>query len=80
MTIDKSKEVTIPVWLISVILSLLITGFTTFGIISAKNATTEVRLEHVERDVASKVSKDEFVMVMDRLKAIEHKLDKLTQQ
>lgn len=77
MEIDKKENVTIPVWLLSIIISLLIGGFTAWGIVSAKTATAEIRLEHVERDLKTKVDQKEFDMVMNRLDRIERKIDDL---
>lgn len=79
---DKSKTVTLPVWLISVIISILITGFTTWGIVSTKNATLETKTARVEEDIrnlqAEKVDRNEFKMVVDKLNSIENKLDRLS--
>jgi len=33
MTVDKSKEIVIPVWLLSLLVSVVMAGFTTWGII-----------------------------------------------
>lgn len=74
MTIDKSKTIVIPVWLISVIMSLLVTGFTTWGVISATKATLEVRTSRTERDIElmqkEKADRIETAMVMEQLKDI----------
>jgi len=77
MTIDKRENVTIPVWLISIIMSLLIAGFTAWGLASAKAAAAEIRLEHIEKDMSKKVNKDEMNMVINRLDRIERKIDQM---
>lgn len=79
MTIDKSKTVTLPVWLISVIISLLVTGFTTWGMLASTKATLELKAERNEKDIRNlqdeKVSKDNFQMVLEKLNSIDKKLD-----
>jgi lipopolysaccharide export LptBFGC system permease protein LptF len=79
MTIDKSKTVTLPVWLVSVIVSLLVTGFTTWGILTSTKATLEIRAARNEREIESlrqeKVNRTEFTMVLEKLNTIERKLD-----
>lgn len=80
MTIDKSKQVTLPVWLVSLIISLLATGFTTWGIISSKATSLDVRATHNEQNIKTlqetKVSRDEYKLVIDMLHSIESKLDR----
>lgn len=82
MTVDKREEVKVPVWLISVIVSLLITGFSTWGIISAKSATLEIRASHNENNIENlrkeKASIDQFNMLYDKLNKIELKIDELS--
>jgi Tfp pilus assembly protein PilO len=71
MTIDKSKTVTLPVWLISVILSLLVTVFTFWGLFTATKATLELRTATMENKVekldADKVNKAEFIIIIENL-------------
>jgi hypothetical protein len=75
MTVDKREQIQVPVWLISAILSLLITGFSTWGIISAKSATLELRATHSENNIENlrkeKASVDQFNMLYDKLNAIQ---------
>ena len=71
MTVEREKKcVTIPIWLFNILITLIIAGVTTWGIISARTATTEVRLEHIERDMKTKVGISEFQMVRDELREI----------
>jgi len=78
MTIEKSEKVTIPVWLLSVIVSLLITGFTTWGIVSAKSATLEEKAQRNRDDIvelkSQKVDKAEFLYIKEKLESIDTKL------
>ena len=84
MTISKDKQVVLPVWLVSVLISVIITGMTTWGIISAKAATLELRETHSENNIRklqdNTVDKDEFNMLIDKLNNIERKLDKMQYQ
>lgn len=79
MTIEKSEKVTIPVWLLSVIVSLLITGFTTWGIVSAKSATLEEKAQRNRDDIVElktqKVDRAEFLYIKEKLESIDTKLD-----
>jgi hypothetical protein len=71
MTIEKEKkEVVIPVFWFNILITLLIAGVTTWGVISARTATTEVRLEHIEQNMKTKVGVSEFQMVCDELREI----------
>lgn len=83
MTVSKDKQVTLPVWLISVLISVIFTGFTTWGIISAKAATLEIRASHNENNIKmlqeNSASKDEFNLVREQLNRIEKKLDAHTE-
>ena len=78
MTIEKSEKVTIPVWLLSVIVSLLITGFTTWGIVSAKSATLEEKAQRNRDDIVElktqKVDRAEFLYIKEKLESIDTKL------
>jgi len=79
MTIEKCEKVTIPVWLLSVIVSLLITGFATWGIVSSKSASLEEKAQRNRDDIveikSQKVDKTEFLYIKERLESIDKKLD-----
>jgi lipopolysaccharide export LptBFGC system permease protein LptF len=80
MTLNKDKQIILPVWLISVLISLLITGASTWGIISSKSATLEIRASHNEQNIKElqekKVSREEMNLILEQLNRIEGKLDK----
>ncbi|MEN6569047.1 MAG: hypothetical protein ABFC18_03440 [Rikenellaceae bacterium] len=84
MTISKEKQVTLPVWVISGLVAIILSGFTTWGIISAKAATLEVRATHNENNIRElqkeKADKEEFAIVMDMLRDINKKLDEHMKQ
>ncbi|MGI6337896.1 MAG: hypothetical protein ACOXZV_00770 [Bacteroidales bacterium] len=78
MTVDKSKEIVIPVWLLSLLVSVVMAGFTTWGIITANNAKVNIRLDHAERDLGQKVDQKQFDVFIKRLDRIEGKIDDLS--
>ena len=79
MTVDKREQITLPVWVISGLVSIVLAGFTTWGVISAKAATLDVRATHTEINIDTlrkeKVSRDELTLVLDKLNGIEKKQD-----
>lgn len=79
MTIDKSKSVTLPVWVITSLLSLIISGFIVWGGMSSTKSTLELKAQinasNIETLRKEKVGKDEFSLVLDKLNSIEKKLD-----
>jgi len=84
MTVDKNKEITLPQWALSGLVSIILAGVTTWGVISAKAATLELRATHnennIERLQGSKVGRDEFNLVLEQLNRIEKKLDEHTKE
>ena len=74
MRIDKNSKVTMPVWLISALISVLLAAGTTWGIISASTATFEERTIRNASDIKSldmdKVDKEVFQTVLKRLDEI----------
>lgn len=78
MVVDKSKEIVIPVWLLSLLVSVVMAGFTTWGIITANNAKVNIRLDHAERDIGQKVDQKQFDVFIKRLDRIEGKIDDLS--
>lgn len=75
MTVDKSKYIVIPQWL----LSLIIAVTTVAAGMWVSKAVSETRISRNETEIEKlrqeKVSKDEFSLVLDRLNTIEKKLD-----
>lgn len=82
MTIDKSKQIIIPQWALSGLVSIILAGITTWGVISAKAATLDLRATHNENNIEdlkkTKVSRDEFNLVLEQLNRIEKKIDEHT--
>ena len=77
---EKPKGIYMPPWVANGIISLLIGGFTAWGVVSAKRAETETRLNSVEKNIDKKVDKEVFQMVVDKLNSIEGKVDKLREE
>jgi len=88
MTIDKNSKVTVPVWMLSALVSLLIAGFTAYGISTASTAKLEERTARSAADIQlldkEKVDKEVFQGVLKRLDDIfvnqsimQQKLDKM---
>ena len=77
MTLDKSKTLEVPVWLISTILSVLVSAFVVWGgIASAKSSLTRAE-QDIEILRKEKVNRDEFQMVVQKLNDIDRKLDNI---
>jgi hypothetical protein len=81
MTIDKKHVVTIPVWLLVLILPILISGIVGYAASRYNSGATERqvdintgRLDNVEKD---KVDNGEFDMLKDQLNRIETKTDRI---
>lgn len=82
MTVEKSKTINIPVWLVAVVMPALISiiiGFSAnrfnAGMMETKIESAEKQIEATRNEINTKVSKDEFSAVKDQLNRIEVKLD-----
>lgn len=79
MTIDKREQITLPVWVISGLVSIILAGFTTWGIISAKASALDIRATHNENNIETlrkeKVNRDELLLILDKLNGMEKKQD-----
>ena len=67
MTIDRNKYVTLPQWLLTIILSVATAGFIVWGTISINN----VRITRNEKDIQLKADKDEvnrIYKILDEIK------------
>jgi len=79
MTVNRNEVVTIPKWLVIVLLPMLIAGITSFGFFKANNAKQEEKMMQTEKTLLriddTKVDAKEFKMLQDQLNRIENKLD-----
>lgn len=84
MTISNEKKIILPVWLVSTIISLLVTLVTVWGLITAKAAAIEVRVQHNETNIKevkeTKVGREEFKLLLDKLNSIEKKIDRVEER
>ena len=75
MTADNSKSITVPIWLISILMSILTATVISWGIIS----TVRTKIDRAEIDIEmlrkEKIQREEFNMVLDKLINIETMLD-----
>ena len=67
MVVNRNKTVVLPAWLITVIVSVLTAGFVAWGAISSIN----VKVNRNERDLQTKIDREEFRQVYERLGKIE---------
>jgi hypothetical protein len=79
MTVDKREQITLPVWVISGLVSIVLAGFTTWGVISAKAATLEVRASHNEINIetlrSEKADRNEFTIFREQLNTIQRGIE-----
>ena len=82
MTINRNDVITIPKWLVIILLPMLIAGITSYGFYRANNAKMEEKINSQEKVVIkldnNKVSTAEFKMMQNQLDRIENKLDQHT--
>ena len=68
MTIDRNKYVTLPQWLLTLVISIVSAGIIAWGTISVNN----VRITRNEKDIQLKADKDEvgrIYKILDEIKA-----------
>ena len=68
MTIDRNKYVTLPQWLLTLVISIVSAGIIAWGTISVNN----VRITRNENDIQMKADKEEvnrIYKILDEIKA-----------
>jgi hypothetical protein len=74
MTIEKSKTINIPVWLVSIIMPLIVTLITTWGILSGTVAELKLQArtnkDNIETLHSEKIDRNEFNQVTKQLEDI----------
>jgi hypothetical protein len=76
MTIDKKEVITIPKWLVIVMVPLtlgLIGGYSSSKFMAGKR---DADITHLQQQVQNKVDRNEIQMIQEALTRIESKLDK----
>ena len=75
MTADNSKSVVVPLWLISILMSIITATILSWGIVS----TVRTKVDRAEIDIEmlrkEKIQREEFNMVLEKLINIETMLD-----
>lgn len=79
VSIIVEQSIMVPAWLLSLIVSLIISIITAWGIIAGAKTNLEVRARRNEDDIQNlqkeKVNRTEFQMICETLSRIERKLD-----
>ena len=79
MTINRNEVITIPKWILVILIPILATAITSYGVFKGQTAKQDEKLMNQEREIthieATKVSRDEFLMLQNQLNRIESKLD-----
>lgn len=75
MTIDKRSEITLPTWLVSVVLSVFTGVLIMWGGLSYLRNQAEVNKTNIETLRKEKIDRNEFNLVYNKLNSIEQKLD-----
>lgn len=79
MTFKKSEVITIPTWLFTLVLPLLVSGIVAWGVYKANAATVTEKVNKTEIEIQkldnTKVSRDEMNLIILSLQRIESKLD-----
>ena len=79
MTIDKKEVITLPKWLVILVLPMLISAIVAFGSISAWKGSYETKAMRNEQEIQKldekKVDRNEFNQLINTLNRIENKFD-----
>lgn len=79
MTIDKREVITIPKWLVIVVLPMIISGLVAFGSISTWKGSIETKTSRNEKEIETlftkKVEYSEYNRLFMTLERIEKKID-----
>jgi len=79
MTVDKKEVITLPKWLVILVLPMLVSGLVAYGAMSSWKGTYENKVEtnevQIQRLEEKKVNRDEYNQLINTLNRIENKLD-----
>lgn len=79
MTIDKKEVITLPKWLVILVLPMLVSAIVAFGAISAWKGSYETKAERNEHEIQKlydqKTDRTEMNILLNTLNRIENKLD-----
>ena len=79
MTIDKKEVITLPKWLVILVLPMLVSGLVAYGAMSSWKGSYENKVETNEIQIQKldekKVDRNEYNQLLNTLNRIENKLD-----
>ena len=79
MTIDKKDVITLPKWLVILVLPMLVSGLVAFGAISTWKGSYETKASRNEAEIQKlydqKTDRNEMNLLINTLNRIENKLD-----
>ena len=79
MTIDKKDVVTLPKWLVILVLPMIISAIVAYGLVSETKATLETKSVRNEQEITrlqdQKIDRNELNQLINTLNRIELKLD-----
>lgn len=79
MTLDKNDIITLPKWLVIVVLPMVVSAIISFGLFRANAAQQEEKVNNVINVTnelkQNKVERNEFIMIQNQLNRIEEKVD-----
>jgi len=79
MTIDKKEVITLPKWLVILVLPMIVSLVVSFGLMSETKATLETKAHRNEAEIQKlydqKTDRNEMNLLINTLNRIENKLD-----
>jgi len=79
MTLDKNDIITLPKWLVILVLPMIVSAIISFGLFRANAAQQEEKVNNVVITTnelkQNKVDRNEFIMIQNQLNRIEGKVD-----
>jgi hypothetical protein len=79
MTVNRNDVITLPKWLVIIVLPMIISLASAYGLHSATEGKNEVKIENLQKETEKKVNKSEvdtrFESIQKQLDRIENKLD-----
>jgi hypothetical protein len=80
MTIRKDDIITLPTWMVVLLLPIVVSAVISFGVFKASAAQQKEKVDNVINTTnelkQNKVDRNEFIMIQNQLNRIEEKVDK----
>lgn len=84
MTIDRTKTIKIPTWILTIAGPVLLAFLTSYGTVINFQATTDTKMERAIEDIkkldSEKVGRQELNLILKSLERIEKKVDDMSAQ